>query len=498
MKNYQHIIVGGGVSGMTAALLLAKQGKKTALVEAFPVLAPTIRGFNRRGVHFETGVHLLGGLGERQPLDIYFRHLGISEDLKKIPFEPDGYDCFRYEQTGREIRMPIGYKRLRSTLCSAFPKEATAVKTYLDKIKSIFDSSPYLNFEKSFSLESIVHTETGTLQEFLDSITDNQQLKDLLCYHTLLYGTTPEEAMLATHALVAGSYFTSSHTVEGGGLAIVKSFQNRLGKAGVDIYTGHKVSLINSGSDKSFKSVILSDKTELAAKSCIWTAHPAGLIDCTPDDAFRPVFRRRIKELQESPSAIALFGTAGEPIKELQRKNIYLWPGGRYSEILSGQTDLADNAIFISANQSLSGNGKQTISAIAPYSFAKFKKWADSDQHNRPAQYLEFKSRIIHRFEQEVFKRCPELRGRVEFIDSATPLTIKDYCSTPYGSMYGAAHTVSQYNPLPMTKIKGLLLAGQSILAPGILGAVVSAYLACGISCGHDKIHEELRCIYNG
>lgn len=497
MQSYDQIVVGAGISGLTSALLLAKQGYKVALVEVFPLPGPTVRGFSRQGIHFETGIHLIGGLGDKDPLDTYFKHLGIGEDLVKIPFKQDGCDCFRFEKTGREICLPYGYERIRQTLRQSFPAEEKAIDRYLKRIKTIFDSSSFLNFDLDFDLESLAHDETESLRDYLDSISENQKLKDLLSCHALLYGTPPEQAMLSTHALVAGSYFRSSHTIEGGGKALVESYQKQLKKHGVDIYCGRKAIHINHDEEKNFKSLLLDNGSRLHGTICIWSAHPAGMLRCVEDGVFRPVFKRRINELQETVSALILFGIAEIPVEVLQGQNIYLWPESNYNEVLSGKTDMAENAIFISAGQTLGRGKKQSVTAIMPYSFEKFSKWQNSNLKSRPKDYLDVKASIMAEFENQVFTRCPELQGKVEFIDSATPLTLRDYCHSPFGSMYGAAHTISQYNPLPATKIKGLLLAGQSIIAPGVMGAVVSAYLTCGFIYGHEKIHEELRCIYN-
>jgi phytoene dehydrogenase-like protein len=47
---YDYIVIGGGVSGMTSALILAIQGYSVALVEKSKQLAPTIRVLQKRSL----------------------------------------------------------------------------------------------------------------------------------------------------------------------------------------------------------------------------------------------------------------------------------------------------------------------------------------------------------------------------------------------------------------------------------------------------------------
>ena len=87
----------------------------------------------------------------------------------------------------------------------------------------------------------------------------------------------------------------------------------------------------------------------------------------------------------------------------------------------------------------------------------------------------------------------PEIADRIIDMECATPLTLRDYTNSPYGSLYGVKHRVGQYNPMPVTRLKGLFLAGQAITAPGIMGAMMSGFLACENIFGRKHLQKELK-----
>ncbi|PLX82987.1 MAG: hypothetical protein C0617_12905 [Desulfuromonas sp.] len=100
------VIIGAGAAGMSAALILARAGQKVALVEKAARTAPVLRGFRRQGVQFDTGFHYTGGLGEGEPLDLFFRHLGLAGRLEKKAYDPDGFDVIRDAGRGGDSPSP--------------------------------------------------------------------------------------------------------------------------------------------------------------------------------------------------------------------------------------------------------------------------------------------------------------------------------------------------------------------------------------------------------
>ena len=112
---------------------------------------------------------------------------------------------------------------------------------------------------------------------------------------------------------------------------------------------------------------------------------------------------------------------------------------------------------------------------------------------NDSETYHSYKHDMSERVMAHIEASCPEFQGIITSVECATPLTLRNFTNSPYGSLYGVKHKIEQYNPIPVTRVKGLFLAGQSISAPGILGAMVSGFLACGNIFGHEKLREELK-----
>ena len=63
-QTYDCIIIGSGMGGLTAALILAKHGKKVLVLEKNHQIGGALQVFSRDKCVFDTGVHYLGGLDE--------------------------------------------------------------------------------------------------------------------------------------------------------------------------------------------------------------------------------------------------------------------------------------------------------------------------------------------------------------------------------------------------------------------------------------------------
>lgn len=484
------VIIGSGISGMTAALLLARQGYKVTLVEKFHAASPTMRGFSRQGVYFDTGLHYVGSFAHEEILDVYFRYLGLK-GIMRTPYDPLCFDRLRYPEQKTEFQLPIGYEQIRAKLCDDFPHETKTIHTYLDDVRSSFENSPFLNLECNGSTENLgSYTSSTTLESYLNELTRDRLLKSVLSIHALLYGVPPHEIAFSDHAKIAGSYYQSVHGILGGGLSVVQAFEAALTTSGVDLRYGNGAKQIHLTPAGKIGGLILEDNEFIPTDKIISTTHPAELLKLVPEGAFRPSFCHRLQELIDTPSAYILFGIADKPVKILERSNLFVCPETDVGNFFLPSRMPAQGPWYIASTKQ---HGETCgIVAIAPGSLQDVSAWKSSKLGKRPPGYREHKQRRLEQLQESLLNHVPELAS-VRFVDGATPLTLRNYMHTPTGSLYGVRHTVNQFNPAPATKIPGLLLAGQSIVAPGLLGAVVSAFLTCGFILGHHKLRQELR-----
>lgn len=492
--NYDYTVIGGGISGMCCALILAKQGLSVALVEKSASLAPTVRGFTKKGLFFDTGFHYTGGLGTGEPLDIFFRYLGLSDTLQKMPFREDAFDSFHSLEPQFIFNHPYGYARISEKFHEVFPDETDAIDTYFSAVRERYHSIPYVNLDGPATSAGLSAMHGATLQEFLDKLTGNRLLKCILSMHCFLYGVSPNEIPFANHAYVAGSYYESVHGISGGGLKLTEAFEAQLEKMGVHVYCGQEARKITLSSDGVFSGIELKDSTHLNSGACISTIHPHSLLEIIPNSVFRPAYVNRLKALEETASACILYAACSGPIKDLSGSNIFIFPEPDFT-FFDRNLAIETLPMYITA----AGGGqdgeptKHGFIAICPMSKAQAEPLTDPVTRGRAVDYKLRKEELADKMVVSIRTSCPEIAEKITDITCATPLTLRDFTNSPFGSLYGVKHKIGQYNPMPVTRLKGLFLAGQAITAPGIMGAMMSGFLVCGGILGHENIRKELK-----
>ncbi|MHB8708962.1 MAG: phytoene desaturase family protein [Desulfuromonadales bacterium] len=486
---YDFIVVGAGVSGMSSALILARAGYSVALVEKNLRTGAIIRGFQRHGLQIDTGFHYAGGLEPGGALNRFFRYLGLADRLVPEPFDRNGFDLVRVESPGFEFAFHAGPEQLREALRQAFPAERDGIDAYLTEVERTCRSVPFLDLTADVAIQLPGST---TLQEKLDFWFSDPLLKDLLAVHGLLYGMSPEETPFTFHAAVVDAYYRSPCGLAGGGHSLAEAFDAELAKQGVELYLGCGVEVLEV-TGGAFQGVRLADGRQLTGLGCIFTAHPQLLLELTPAETFRTSYRQRLEGLEDTVPACMLYGGISVPMSG-QGANLFVLP--RLGQIgKPPRSGVGDSPVYVTRARSMTASDADGFLAVFPVHRELLASCRPDHPDDDGRGYALFKEQIVEQMQSTLVQRCPELSGRITWCEGATPRSLRRYNHSPGLGLYGVKHSVSQINPQPLTKIRGLLLAGQGIAAPGILGATCSAFITCGLVLGHDRLkHGLLAC----
>lgn len=494
---YDAVVIGAGASGLASAVILAKHGKKVALVESDARIAPVLRGFSRKGVYFDTGFHYSGSLGQGEPLEVFLRYFGVLEHIEKKPFDPEKSDLICYSDPKARFYFPHGFERVEEALCSWFPKERRSIALYMRHVRDAFFSSKHLNLDLGNDENSPLAPphdafDGKTLQEMLDSLFFDPVLKSLLCIHSFFHGVPPTGIAFSQHARFVGSYYQSAYGIKGGGLALVQAFDRVLDELGVERFLGQSVSRILADDANNVFGVRLQSGEVIECDAALCTVHPHVLLDIAPENAFRKAYKGRLRDMQETPSAFMLFLATDAPNQTLEAHNTFVCPTLDMDGVRLAVAPMNKRPMFITSSGVWGAKKQQGVSAICPATMEQTEQWRRQDR-KRGEGYKAFKARVADDILTSMREHCPEVMSEYTVMDMSTPLTFSDFMHSPLGGLYGVQHRVGQFYPVPMTRTKGLFVSGQAIAGPGVLGAIISAMVTCEMLVERSELRREIQ-----
>lgn len=491
------VIVGSGVSGLTAGAILAKKGKKVVIVEKQTSFGGALRQFRRNKIAYDVGFHYTGCLGHGEILDILWRYCGVLSDISVIPLSA-GYDHFEFRDRGNPVRGYFSYERFAAELKRHFPSEKSGIDKYFTEVRNICAEVPF--YDTKFSLTAFLRgykTRPRSLATFLNDVTENTHLRAVLSTPTFLYGVPIGQASLEVHALVAHGYYSGAYTIMGGGQSIVDSFISTLTRQGVELLSGCEVRRIEE-ENGVVAGVKLENGERISCAQVIYTGHPSQIVNMVSGSMFRPAYRTRLRELKNSLSMFAVFGKGDRRLDTLNGPlNYYLLPaeGDVIPEnwnIPHHQRPMMMTSTRGRKDQSLHADSDGIILLRLGYwqDVCRFEK--DSSDR-RSDSYEEYKAGIAREMVHIAEERWGDICGKIEVLAVGTPLTFRDELAAPEGCAYGAMHCLDQFNPDVRTRLPGLYLCGQSILMTGVAGATISGLVGAGEILGLEALWEEVK-----
>lgn len=466
------IVIGSGLNGLSCAVSMAKDGKRVLVLEQHFIPGGYATCFKRKDFTFEVSLHATSDLGKGEPLNQLLDNLGV---LKKIiPIRMNETVLLRTE--AGDFTIGAGFI---SQLKKVFPHEAEGLEkldNLIDKLLKeveFFMKNPVkkLTLVNKLTVPNLKKYSSMTLGECLDDYLQDPFLKQIFSAQWGFYGLPKDKVCALIYLLDVGSFIKrGSYYIKGTSQSLSNAFVERLKELGGRIILNQRVSKIIVENGKAV-GVISKDalgksdkKYEFRAPIIISNADPYATYKLTGHEHIPLPERNKLDMYEASASTTVAYIGLDCPLSRItneQYHSISFIDKGISSEtefqrILNGE--LAGMCItdYSNMDPELAPHGKAVITLLC---LDFMDNWENMSREDYKAKKEKKLADMIELAE----KYIPGFRAHIEYKELATPLTSKRYTGNCNGSFNGFAYTVKRVGMLDggistKTSVKGLYL----------------------------------------
>ena len=496
-EQFDVIIAGSGMGGLMCGAILSLKGFRVGVLEKHHQIGGNLQTFKRKGVVFNSAMHFVGTMEKGQILHQVFKYLGVLDSTGLERLDPEHYE--KIYLGDKEYSYAIGMEAHRERLLSYFPTEEKAISAYLDKIQEVWNSTNVLNLQ---DFRNHLDADTQYTQmdafEFIDSLTDNQELRALWGMTSALYAGDPGRSPLITHAIIHYHYIQSAWKFSHGSDLLAAALEKVITNNGGEVRRNSEVvKFVTDG--RNATDVKLKDGSLIGGKHFISNLHPSQTVKLVEPGLFRKAYVHRIEDLENTIGSFCLYIKLKKGVFRNINSNVYIateknaWHPGEYYD-----RPWPSACILYTSPDSSNPEFAESMTISSYMKFEEVKEWEETGVGKRGKRYTDMKN---ERARLLIGLAESRLEGLGEAIDSyytATPLTFRDYTGTPEGTVYGIMK--DSRNPRhsyisPNTRIPNLYLTGQNsgVGLHGVLGVTVSALFTCANLLDIGELLNEIR-----
>ena len=516
--DYDAIVIGSGMGGLTTAALLSELGWKVCVLEQHYTAGGFTHSYERAGYEWDVGVHYIGEVGAETRTRKMFDFLSGGQ-LKWAPMD-DEYDRF---YVGDKVFTAVaGKEDFRNNLIRQFPKETHAINRYLELLDrsgdalSAFGMSRGMNWWMRLAMKPWFAWKLrgafgkGTW-EVLSELTDDQDLIATLCGQWGDMGLPPKRSPFIAHAMIARHYLYGGYYPVGGSWRIAATIIPKIQAAGGEVFTYARVKqiLVENG---RVSGVEMKDGYRIECDCVISSAGVDNTFNhLLPDDvATISGYRQQLAKVTPSIAHLGVYIGLNETAETLglPKTNFWIYPGNDYDKAVNefmSDPDAPFPIVYISFPSAKDPDyenrhpGTATIEIVAPAPYERFEQWREKTWGKRGEDYEALKEALGLRLMEYVYDRLPQLRGKVDYYEVSTPLSTNWFGGYQRGELYGLEHSRERLKQdwlRPKTRIPGLWLTGQDVLTCGVTGAMMAGLITTMSMVGARKMGPLLKRIY--
>ena len=500
---YDVIIIGSGIGGLTCASLLSAQKKKVLLLEKNKQPGGCMEPI-RDDKDWSIGVQYVCKYGEKSIYNTLLKLVTdngvkfskLNPEFQLVDFYKEPKNTNKFGK--KEFSFPIiaDTKLMRERLIKTYPDEKRNIKKYYRLINRINRGILSLPLAKFFPFEfakfiypiilrmtfpflSIIYypLDKISIKEVIEKKLKikNQEVRDIIYSYYHFTGMTVDSSpflfwAIAQKMVEGGVYFPN-----GGGRSIVNAYMNTINKNGgtVECFKEVKNILIENN---TATGVELIDGTKIHSKIVISATGIAETIKyLIPKDKWNEQVKKiRNIVFQRTPSSnseiILRVGLEGDISKFNIKKATYRYIVGDSSQLKGDPTkenwlppDLI-YSFFSIYDDSNTDKNYTCVDILQPIKYSYFKdiKYPSEEYNKVVANITKI---ILEKFDE----RFPGITKLVTYTNITTPISFKEKTAHIKGSIFGRSIKKAGYAIIqPRSGIKNLFYSGQDIFSPGI------------------------------
>lgn len=492
-KDYDVIVIGSGMGGLTTASLLAQLGNKRVLVvERHFKLGGFTHCFRRKDYEWDVGVHYVGqmqpGSLTRRIMDLATRG-GVQWHKMGSPFE-------RFVFPEGTLEVPDDPKRFEEVLCERFPAESAAIKRYFVDLRKVQGWIARWFVSKQYSAPIARMLTVGcrslvgmTTQEYLLRFKD-PLLRAFLASQWPDFGSPPDESAFGFHATVAGDFLEGGYYPIGGSKVLAVEMERAIEAHGGKCLVNHEVISINTHHGKACGITVRHKGKEFSFSSPVVVSNAGAVTTFTKlvSTDFCEAERRQALTVQRGVSAHILFiGLHDDPRNHgFDDANYWLYDRldhdvrGREKE---GKTPGVDGVFLSFGSLRNPGQVPHTAQVITFLREPLWKSFAGTRWKRRGQDYEDQKEAVAEEMLQFTEKYLPGFRKLVAYHELSTPLTVESFTGHAGGMVYGQVcdrRRLFEDQWSIRTSLRNLYLTGSDVGTPGVNGALMAGVMTAG------------------
>ncbi|MCX6700592.1 MAG: NAD(P)/FAD-dependent oxidoreductase [Methanomicrobiales archaeon] len=486
------IVIGGGLAGLTSGAYLAMAGKSVLLLEQQDFMGGCCGSYSTGGHHVPAATHmvhdpgLINGilveLGAEEvtftPPDPVFEVTGpcpgktliITQDQEIFERSAKGLvtDAAR-ENVSQGLHRLIELSRQIYYETKSLPLESPELMSFFKRL--------FLGISMQRKLPMSMQYGRMPVQQFLSSIfpgVEMQCLRSAIRSAVPLRGARALDLLQLLGNVVEGNVFYPDKGVE----SLIYSLNACFRSHGGVIRTGAKVTSVNVAGGQ-VTGVTLADESTIRGDNVLSTIDMKELFFALlPDKGAPGLFREKLAKIPLSDSYFTVnFSTTRSPGTTSERRKGVLVVNPAVEEdalFTSDEADLVSLFIhFPKPELDRMQDGRSLVQIMAPVRFMHEDNWHSGPQCEKTGEYIEFKNQYADTLIKRADVVVPGLSSQIMDIAVATPVSYRSCTGNDEGAAYGWRRPRMWRQKVPYTH--GLYLAGHwTYPGPGVLKTMMS------------------------